>query len=272
MGIPTPTNSYPNAEFQLLAGRRLLNLNLSHTSSVSICPAWPGNCSGRGGAHRCIDDAHLEVCGGVLGGHLTARHEELKHTLGAACVAVGAKKATLDATQDPATLVLLRNSMGRDEHGRRRPVPDRRGGDLLIRGANGDLATSKPTVVDVTVTSERAIRNRSLACAAEDAEKRKNDKYADLYARINYEFVGFAVEVGGRLGPSASTFLGKLRERWESKMGRRAVPEDANWSCPSFTSYWRQRIVASVQLHSASLFLARARRMAELQLAGAGQV
>ena len=136
----------------------------------------------------------------------------------------------------------------------------------------GVAATSKPTVVDVTVTSERAIRNRSLACAAEDAEKRKNDKYADLYARINYEFVGFAVEVGGRLGPSASTFLGKLRERWESKMGRRAVPEDANWSCPSFTSYWRQRIVASVQLHSASLFLARARRMAELQLAGAGQV
>ena len=101
------------------------------------------------------------------------------------------------------------------------------------------------------------------------AEKRKADKYADMYAKIDYEFVGFAVEVGGRLGPGAAAFFGRLRDRWEAKEGRRAVPELANWSCPSFTSYWRQRAVAArVQMHSAALLFARARRMAELHIVG----
>jgi hypothetical protein len=114
------------------------------------------------------------------------------------------------------------------------------------------MATTKPIVIDVTVTCERSMSNRSVlcirtcTCAAEKAKKRKADKYADMYAKIKYEFVGFAVKVGGRLGPGAAAFLGRLREWCEAKEGRRAVPELVNWSCPrpSFTSYWRQRTVA----------------------------
>jgi hypothetical protein len=266
MGVPSPTNSYPNAEFQLLAGRRLLNLNLSHSASDSTCPAWPGNCSGSGQILRVVNDAHLDCCGGVLGGHLYLRHEQLKAAVAGACSAAGGKVAHVDANQDPVTTRLLRDS-GSHQVGIR---GGSFGGDILVRGLNGHLATTKPIVIDVTVTCERSVSNRSVLWAAEKAEKRKADKYADMYAKINYEFVGFAVEVGGRLGPGAAAFFGRLRDRWEAKEGRRAVPELANWSCPSFTSYWRQRTVAAVQLHSAALFLARARRMAELHIVGVG--
>ena len=262
MGVPTPDNQFPNAEFQLIAARRLLNLNLSHASTLSVCPAYPRNCTGpiSGGQ---VDDAHLEGCGGILGGHATERHEALKNVLGLACSATGGRVALVDAAQDRATIALMKAA--------KVPMPKSgfpKGGDLLVRGLNGPSVGSKPTVIDVTVVSGRCISYRSAPCAADVVEKLKDGKHTPAYNAIKYESIGFGVDVGGRLGPSASAFLARLQTRWESARGKRVAPEEANWSCPSFTSYWRQRMVAAVQLHSASAFLERSRQMDELASAG----
>ena len=63
------------------------------------------------------------------------------------------------------------------------------------------------------------------------------------------------------MGGAAEALLATLKARWEDKMGVGTPPPQADWTCPSFTSYWRQRIVMAVQSHSATIFLDRTRRM-----------
>jgi hypothetical protein len=55
-------------------------------------------------------------------------------------------------------------------------------------------------------------------------------------------------------------------------MGKDAVPDGANWTCPSFSSYWRQRFVSVVQTSTAAMVLSRARRVAELRVLGVNTV
>jgi hypothetical protein len=56
------------------------------------------------------------------------------------------------------------------------------------------------------------------------------------------------------------------KEMWREVKGKNAVPDEANWTCPSFTSYWRQRLVGVVQGFSAEMTMNRSRRTAELRV------
>ena len=199
----------------------------------------------------------MEVCTATTGGQLTERHEALKEVLIEACTAVGLKVAQVDANRDPATLAKLAAVGVQPQHSRDKV----RGGDILVYGINGSIAGSQPMVIDVTVVSERAASARRLAHPAENAEKRKRAKHEAMYDKIDYRFEPFALEIGGRMGGAAEAFLATLKARWEDKMGVGAPPPQADWTCPSFTSYWRQRIVMAVQSHSATIFLDRTRRM-----------
>ena len=120
-------------------------------------------------------------------------------------------------------------------------------------------------VLDVTVVSERVTTNRRDEWPAKTAEEKKHAKYSLMYDKISYDFDGFAIEIGGRLGPAAEDLLTQLQKLWWNKMGKAALPDGANWTCPSFTSYWRQRLVGAAQGWTAAMGVARSRRVAELR-------
>ena len=101
---------------------------------------------------------------------------------------------------------------------------------------------------------------------ASQAAEKKRAKYSLMYDKISYDFDGFAIEIGGRgLGPAAEDLLTQLQKLWWNKMGKAALPDGANWTCPSFTSYWRQRLVGAAQGWTAAMGVARSRRVAELR-------
>ena len=86
-----------------------------------------------------------------------------------------------------------------------------------------------------------------------------------MYSAIKYDFHGVAFEVGGALGPSARSLLLRARDAWESRQGKGARPPNSDWSCPGFVAYWRSRMVSALQSRTATLTLARARRMGEIR-------
>ena len=262
MGLPSGHNVVQNPEFRQLCGRRLLNTNLSQSSNNSRCPAFPANCNGQSGS---MDDAHMEVCSAITGGQQTERHEAVKDVLTEVCKQVGLKVGLVDADRDPATVAKLK-AAGVQPQGQRNSKF--RGGDILVWGVNGPIAGSPPTVIDVTVVSERAVSARQHDHPAEVAETRKRAKHQAMYDKIGYRFEPFAIEIGGRMGKAAEAFLAMLKARWEDKMGAGTPPPQANWTCPSFTSYWRQRLITATQSYSAKMFLDRTRRMHVLGSAG----
>ena len=87
-----------------------------------------------------------------------------------------------------------------------------------------------------------------------------------MYERIGYGFRAFGVEIGGRLGPEAEGLIQIAKEMWWAVKGKGVLPEGANWTCPSFTSYWRQRLVGVVQGFSAEMTVGHSRRGAELRV------
>ena len=90
--------------------------------------------------------------------------------------------------------------------------------------------------------------------------------YTKMYDKIDYGFRGFGIEIGGRLGPEAEDLIQVAQGMWWEANGRKALPTGANWTCPSFASFWRQRMVGSVQGFTASMVLGRARRVAEIRV------
>jgi hypothetical protein len=54
-----------------------------------------------------------------------------------------------------------------------------------------------------------------------------------MYSKISYDFKGFSVEIGGRLGPMAEELIADAQKMWLDLMGKDAVPDGANWTCPS---------------------------------------
>ena len=118
------------------------------------------------------------------------------------------------------------------------------------------------------MTSERSPSHLKEAHPSKSAEARKVTKYASMYSKISYDFKGFSVEIGGRLGPMAEELIADAQKMWLDLMGKDAVPDGANWTCPSFSSYWRQRFVSVVQTSTAAMVLSRARRVAELRVLG----
>ena len=77
-----------------------------------VCPSRVRNKSGTMPVKfaDAVNDAHLDCCGGILGGHLYLRHEQLKAAVAGACFAADGKVAHVDANQDPVTTRLLRDS------------------------------------------------------------------------------------------------------------------------------------------------------------------
>ena len=136
------------------------------------------------------------------------------------------------------------------------------GGDILVRGLGGK---DTPTVIDLTVVSEAVITNCRDKHPALTAEVVKVGTYK-VYDKILYGFRGFGMEIGGRLGPDAEGLIQIAKEMWWAVKGKHAVPDGANWTCPSFTSYWRQRLVGVVQGFTAEMALDRCRRVADLRV------
>jgi hypothetical protein len=48
--------------------------------------------------------------------------------------------------------------------------------------------------------------------------------------------------------------------------GANALPDGADWTCPSFTVYWRQRIVGTAQQWAAAMTVDRSRQVRERRL------
>ena len=244
MGLPTGPNAITNPEMWWLSQRRLLNLNIGQSTQGDQCAAAPNPCGyGRAG-QSTVDDAHLEICTAVPGGDVTRRHRKVQECLTECIASVGGIVARTDANDDILTQTALqREGFTMTSRGGRA-----KGGDILVRNLDGRGPTSKPMVLDVTVISERVTSNRRDEWPAKTAEEKKRAKYSVMYDTISYDFDGFAIEIGGRLGPAAEALLCRLQKLWWDKMGKAALPDEANWTCPSFASYWRQRLVGAAQL------------------------
>ena len=103
------------------------------------------------------------------------------------------------------------------------------------------------------------------ANAAEERKRNGPNKYESMYDKIGYGFRGFAVEVGGRLGPEAESLIRWAQGAW-LRRGELDPPEGSDWTCPTFATYWRRRIIGSVQRASALMAVDQARRVAEQRL------
>ena len=168
-----------------------------------------------------------------------------------------------DASQDQATRARLERANVVTPH--RGGMTH--GGDILIpHGLDmhpGPL--SKPVVINLTVVSEWVYSHVSDVWPASTAEARKRTKYTRMYDTIGYDFQGFAAEIEGRLGPEAEKLIENLQKIWWAKMGKKAIPDDANWTCPLFSSYWRQRLVGAVQGWTGAMLVGRVRQVADLR-------
>ena len=263
MGLPTGHNTLPNCAFQYIAQRRLLLTNKGQLEFGDRCAAYPMKCGGGGsGTTTSVDDRHLETCTSVKSGDITRRHRQLQDVLVEMLQAAGARVALADATDDYITRARLADA-GVTPKARGRTT----GGDILVRA--GLRGKDTPTVIDLTVVSEAVITNCRDEYPAKTAELEKvgtRKGYKEMYEKIGYGFRAFGVEVGGRLGPEAEGLIQIAKEMWWTVKGKGVLPEGANWTCPSFTSYWRQRVVGVVQGFTAEMTLARSRRVAELRV------
>ena len=208
-----------------------------------------------------MDDRHLETCTSVKSGDITRRHRQLQEVLVEMLRAVGARVALADATDDYVTRARLADA-GVTIKSKGRTT----GGDILVRGLGG---TDTPTVIDLTVVSEAVVtncRHKHPAMTAELEKVSTRKGYKEMYKKIGYEFRAFGIEIGGRLGPEAEGLIQIAKEMWWVLKGKGALPDGANWTCPSFTSYWRQRVVGVVQGFTAEMTIARSRRVAELRV------
>lgn len=261
MGLPIGGNVFPNRVFHWITQRRLLLTNIGQLCYGDVCAAHPTKCS-RGNGTSNVDDAHLETCTAVKEGDTTRRHRRLQDSLAAMLRAAGMRVALVDATEDYTTRALLARAGATVQRTSGRV----RGGDILVYGLDGLGPASTPTVIDLTVISERVTTNVRDEWPARSAETRKVTKYVVMYDKISYNFRGFAVEIGGRLGPAAEELIGMAQKLWWELKGKKAVPAGSNWTCPSFASYWRQRMVGCVQGATGAMGVARARRVAELRM------
>ena len=174
---------------------------------------------------------------------------------------VGVVVAIADATDDPTTRSLLE----RAGVARKMKAGGRyKGGDILIPGGLGE--DPKPLVIDLTIVNERAPTHLSHPWPAELAEMKKCSQYRGMYDKIAYGIQGFGMEIGGRLGPAAENLIQLAQGLWWEANGKKALPAGANWTCPSFSSYWRQRFVGVVQRFNALMVRGRARRVAQLRV------
>lgn len=178
-------------------------------------------------------------------------------------LSAGVRVYQQEANRHPPTLAALAQA-GFPLNSADRSTRLARGGDILLWGLDPRDPT-KPTVLDITVVSERARVTRGASTHAEHAEAKKRAKHGPMYSAVHYDFHGVAFEVGGALGPSARTLLLRARDVWESRRGKGARPPNADWSCPGFVAYWRSRIVSALQCRTAVATLTRARRMGEIR-------
>ena len=261
LGLPARDNLFPNGAFQYVAQRRLLITNIGRYQCLDPCAASPKVCLGSSEQLVNVTDAHHEVCTSVAGGDVTKRHNRLRDVIKAMLKSVGVVVAIADATDDPTTRSLLeRAGVARKSKAGGRY----KGGDILIpRGLGED---PKPLVIDLTIVNERASTHLSHPWPAEFAEMHKRGEYGDMYDKIAYDFRGFGMEVGGRLGPEAEELIQLAQGLWWEANGKKALPAGANWTCPSFSSYWRQRMVGEVQRFNALMVRGRARRVAQLRV------
>ena len=263
MGLPAGHNIFSNNAFQYTSQRRLLLTNKGQLQFGDRCAAYPMKCGGGGsGTTTSVDDRHLETCTSVKSGDTSRRHRKLQDTIVEMLRAVGARVAMADATEDYVTRARLAHAgvtvktKGRTS-----------GGDILVQTGLGGKST--PTVIDLTVVSEAVVTNSRDMHPAKTAEVNKvgpRKGYTEMYKKIGYEFRGFGIEIGGRLGPDAEGLIQIAKEMWWAVKGKSALPDGANWTCPSFTSYWRQRLVGVVQGFSAEMTVDRSRRVAELRV------
>ena len=221
------------------------------------------NVSGPSEVCSNVSDCHSESCNSVRGGDVTRRHAVLQKGVTMMLRSVNVSVALADATDDITTRALLKQAgfvLPRTGGGGRA-----KGGDILApRGIGTD---TKPLVVDFTVVNERTAKWVADPFPADSAEQKKCGIYRGMYDKITYGFRGFGMEIGGRLGPEAEALIQLAQGLWWDIHGKKVLPSGANWTCPSFASYWRQRLVGAVQRFNATMAVGRARRVAQLRVA-----
>jgi len=208
--IPSiPDLRLSNADMQLSL-RRWIRLPLSKTALDGYCC-----CSSRSRPTR-LDEGHILVC--KLHGVATWRHDDLRRTLRDMAMSAG-----IVAEEEPRCL----------------PGFGQGGGDILLHGA-GEAA--RDLMVDVTVVAEDTdthVRRSATTPyhAAQAAEERKRERYADPCAHLGIDFWPLAIELDGAFGPGLQRFFALCRQ-----LSRDVAVQDTTWSAPTFSSYWQQRL------------------------------
>ena len=237
----------PNAVIRTIISRRLLTKNSASAVLGDVCPR-NGCPRGKPGSALPLEELnlHLESC--ICGGnHITVRHNCALAEVKSMLVAAGAAVNPLSPTVDPVIQSKLR-AFGQASG---KPLPRTRFG--AVKG--GDLTSQFPgesvVVLDIRIPVEGADKYAKAVSAANQAEFEKRGMYSEMYKGIQYDFIGVAVEVGGRLGDALVALIDKCAQKadpdllWE-------LP-GISYVTPTFFGYWAQRIVLAAQRANASM-------------------
>ena len=171
------------------AGRHRLGLSAYPGVDVPLCKCKGDNAGKPDHPVICKDHAKC----------ITLRHDKVYDNLRDVLA-----KAGISTTDEPP-FQEMQNALGEGEEGLHRA-------DILAI-----LPGGRSVMIDVTIVHPLGSKRVSSAwhtfgAAAKWAEKRKWEKWQGFVDKPQYEFVPFAVETYGRLGPQASAFLKEIGE------------------------------------------------------------